>query len=123
MNISRITLPELNQALAATNAAHGYKLIWNRKPDALNAKGTRFACTIRSEVSGIRGARTSASGRNLPAASWHAHGHLYEAILTIAPQAVISAQGRKITAQGGNWVDWNAGSPIYPAPMSSLSIL
>lgn len=122
MIISNITRKQLKQALAKTNAKHGYKLIWNREPEAQNAKGTRFAATIRSKTSKIKGARTSWSGRNIPAASWHAHGHFYEEILAIAPDAVIRVRDRKVDRHGGNWVDWNAGSMMQPAYMSELSI-
>lgn len=131
MQVSHVTSRQLAIALRATNRKHGYRLVWNRSPEALNSAQTRFACTIRSSASRIKGARLSGSHplpgrerRNLSAASWHAHGHFYETLFTIAPDAVIriGRSGTVITKDGGNWQDWNAGSMMYPAMMSELSI-
>lgn len=125
MIAKNVTLEQLNAALAATNTKHGYSLIWNASPTPLNAKRTRWRFTLRSARSGIRGARMSWSGRNTVAASWHAHGHFFEAVLDAAPDAeiVTGLLGHKvINRAGGNWQDANVGSQMCPARISDLSV-
>lgn len=109
----------LYSAIQTVNNRHGYDLIFNRYD--INGKYVHF--TIRSRKSGISGARTSHSGRNLPSASWHAHGFLFEEIFRIEPTAVIWSLGQKITADSGNWIDRNVGSMMCPCYFSELSIL
>lgn len=128
MKITNITPEQLDAALRATNRTHGYHLIWNRGPE-FNAKKTIAHCTIRSIQSKIKGARTSHSGRNLCAASWHAHGHLFDMILDYAPNAVIHTgllgERKVLKVNGivtGNWVDAQVGSQVRPAMISDLSI-
>jgi hypothetical protein len=110
----------LRRALENVNADHGYKLTFNR----LEQVGRRVHFTIKS-ASGIPGARESASGRNLPCASWHAHGYLFDEIFKINPSAIIWAMGKKITIDGGNWMDVRIAGPAYPGMhwMSETSIL
>jgi hypothetical protein len=119
MKAKKVTMHDLWQALQNTNDKHGYKLIFNREPER---KGNFLHFTIRSERSGIPGARTSYSGRNLVSASWHAHGYFFEEILRIAPEAEIRTFNATITADGGNWQDFNCGSMMCPAYASELSI-
>lgn len=126
MTIKHITREALEQALADTNTKHGYQLRWKDGPTPLNAARTRWQVTIRSQLSGIRGASVSASGRNSPSASWHAHGHFFEAVLSLSPSAEIKTglHGAKvINAAGGNWQDSNVGPACAPTLMSNLSIL
>ena len=103
------TISELRRALENTNDAHGYKLTFNR----LEQKGRSVHFTIKSD-SGIPGARTSASGRNLACASWHAHGYLFDELFEINPEAIVWSRGRKITATEGNWEDSRIAGPFYP---------
>ncbi len=104
-------------ALDRVNKEHGYNLEFKR----FEIKGKYVHFTIKSR-SGIAGARTSATGRNLAAASWHAHGYLFEEILKIEPEAVIYSLDRKIDIDGGNWEDMNVGSMMQPCMMSETSI-
>lgn len=106
-------------ALENVNKEHGYKLTFNRD----EVKGDRFFFTIRSEKSGIPGARTSWSGRNMVSASWHAHGYLFDEIFKLEPDAVIWSGSQKITKDFGNWVDRNIGSRVDPCMYSETSIL
>jgi hypothetical protein len=93
------------EAINAVNWKAGYKIELNRD----DYKGKWFNFTIKSK-SGIPGARTSTSGRNLACASWHAHGYLFEEIFNIEPRAVIYSCGKMITKDKGNWIDMNIGS-------------
>lgn len=104
-------------ALKRVNQSKGYQLEFNRADQS----GKWFNFTIKSK-SGIPGSRTSASGRNLACASWHAHGFLFDEIFKIEPEAVIISAGQKITAEFGNWQDKNIGS-YYPCMYSDTSIL
>ena len=53
-------------------------------------------------------------GRRMRNACWHAHGHFFDALLAIAPDARVRAGDLTITATGGNWTDRNIGSQMYP---------
>jgi hypothetical protein len=60
------------------------------------------------------------SRRPTRGACWHAHGHVFDAILAAYPDARIQSAGRVITQNGGNWQDWNAGTPAADVKMSEL---
>lgn len=120
MKVKGITVNELSEALKTVNKAKGYKLIFNRFPDKT---GNFLNFTIKSEKSGISGARISWSGRNMTSASWHAHGFLFDEILKINKEAIIHTGTQKITIDGGNWIDSNIGSNYQPCMYSETSIL
>lgn len=120
MKVKGITIEQLNDCLNKVNKDHGYKLIYNRHPER---QGNFIVFTIRSEKSGIAGARTSHSGRNMPSASWHAHGYLFDNIWDINPQARIDTGGTKMTNRSFNWQDRNIGSMMQPCMFSSTSLL
>jgi hypothetical protein len=115
-NAKRSTVIE---AIEKINNDHGYKIILNKD----EIQGKWFYFTIRSEVSGIPGARNSCSGRKLVSASWHSHGYLFDEIFEIEPDALIYSGGEKITKQYGNWQDRNIGSHYQPCYFSETSIL
>ena len=114
-----VTLEQMNAALEAANATHGYNLIWKSGPKPI---GRRFQFTLRSEKSGIRGASVSASGRRSVAASWHAHGHFFDMLFAQAPDAVIRT-ARATYRKGDARVDFNVGSMMCPQQASALSVL
>lgn len=106
------------QAIANVNTKQGYQIEFNRA----DYTGKWFNFTIKSK-SKIPGSRTSHSGRNLAAASWHAHGYLFDEIFNLQSNAVIYSCGEKITINGGNWQDKNIGSQMNPLMFSQTSIL
>lgn len=113
------TETQLRKALQTVNKQRGYKLRFNR----FDRKGKYVNFTIETD-SKIPGARKSHSGRNLPKASWHAHGFLFEEILKLNKESVIISKGtKKITINGGNWEDSNIGSMFKPCYFSETSIL
>ena len=120
MQVKNISIDQLEQAVSDVNIIYDYKLMFNRYPER---KGNYLHFTIKSEKSGIKGARLSWSGRKLTAASWHAHGYLFDAILDIEPKALIKSLDKTIDINGGNWQDWNCGSIMQPIYMSETSIL
>jgi len=104
----------LRQALDNVNSSKGYSIEFNR----FDRTGKWVNFTLKTK-SGIAGARISPSGRNIPSASWHAHGYFFDEVFNLDPAAVIYSQGRKITAEEGNWIDINFGSQM----LSLTSIL
>jgi hypothetical protein len=111
------TQQTVETAIERVNLEHGYKIELNRA----DQKGKHFHFTIKSK-SGIPGARLSATGRNLAAASWHAHGYVMEEIFKIEPEAVIYSMGNRIEP-GFSWEDRNIGSILNPVNYSQTSIL
>lgn len=57
-------------------------------------------------------------GRRIAAACWHAHGDFFDVLLELDPGARVSALGRTITVDGGNWEDMKRGSMMYPTRAS-----
>lgn len=113
------TIQELEQTLKNTNEKHGYQLSFERLEQSTRNKVT---FTLKSP-SKVKGARISWSGRNLAKASWHAHGHFFEELFLVNPNAVVVSRGSsKITSDSGNWEDIQIGSMMNPVYMSETSI-
>ena len=104
-------------AIDTVNMERGYSLELNRS----DYSGKWFNFTLKTK-SGISGARTAASGRNLASASWHAHGYVFDKIFQMEPDAVIWSAGKKLT-KGFRWEDFPIGSLMNPVYMSQTSIL
>lgn len=111
------TIPQLCEAIKAVNTEHGYQLSFNRIEQSTK---NRVLFTLKTP-SKVKGARTSATGRNLPKASWHAHGHFFDMLFTINPSAFVDTMGKRI-AVGFDWEDRNVGSHYQPVYMSETSI-
>jgi hypothetical protein len=123
--VSNVTRDDIVRALEAINAStYAGNIKFKRGPESLNQKGTRHAFTLTVQDSRGEGSRISASAfspeRRVAAACWHAHGHFYDALLELAPNAIVRTAGSVISADGGNWQDWQAGSMAYPRMMSEL---
>jgi hypothetical protein len=106
------------KAIENVNKERGYNIEFNRN----DYSGKWFNFTLKSK-SGIPGARTSSSGRNLACASWHAHGYVFDEIFKIEPEAKIYSGGDIITKDQVNWIDRNIGSIMSPCMFSDTSIL
>jgi hypothetical protein len=104
-------------AIEKVNLKRNYQISLNRAEQ----KGKWFHFTLKSP-SKVSGARTSWSGRNMPKASWHAHGFVMDAIFDIDPAAKIVSLG-KILEKDFNWEDKQIGSIMQPCWMSETSIL
>ena len=111
MEFRNCTQDDLQAALVKVNEKYGGNVIWNRSPERV---GRRFRATLKVASSKGAGARRSHSGRRLASACWHAHGHFFEALFSIAPEAVVKSAGNMITRQSGNWQDSNIGSMMQP---------
>jgi hypothetical protein len=104
-------------AIGEVNQEQGYKIELNRADQS----GKWFNFTLKSK-SGIPGARTSWSGRNLACASWHAHGYIMDKIFELEPKSIIWSNGQKYES-GFDWQDKNIGSNYQPVYFSETSIL
>ena len=98
-------------AMQATQLRYSHNLAWKRRPEK---DGNRVKFTITVEDTSGPGGRIAPDGRRIKAACWHAHGHLFDAILAAYPDAEITTQFGKITREGGNWGDRNIGSMVAP---------
>ena len=113
MEIKRVNLYHLEQALAEVNKKYDNNVIFNRL-EPLNKSCTRWRVTLRVKNSHGKGARLSVTGRHLVSACWHVHGDFFDALLKIKPDAVIKTVHGTIDRNGGNWEDWNIGSLLNP---------
>lgn len=111
MEVKNATAADIRDALRATNISYAGNLRFNRKPEQYRG-GVRFTLAVRDSRG--EGSRKSHRGRRMACACWHAHGELFDHLLSINPDAIIQSAGRTITAEGGNWHDWEIGSIVDP---------
>lgn len=116
MIFRKVTPEEMERALTAVNAKYDGNIIFNR----FDIENRAVCATLRVRDSKKAGARRSWSGRRLVSACWHVHGYFFEELFKVNPLAIVSSYGKKITIDGGNWIDWNAGSMAQPVLMSKL---
>lgn len=117
MNARNVTIEQMERALKAVNRKYKGNVAFETFTPRKN--GVDF--TLRTYDSKGPGARRSFSGRRMPKACWHAHGDFFEAVLKIAPEAVIISRGgpgARIDRNGGNWQDCNIGSQVQPLMFS-----
>lgn len=111
------TAQDLYKALVMVNREYDDNVCFNRQPEAI---GKRIRFTLRVVSSRGMGARygqcltTKGNRRHLTSACWHVHGHFFERLFEIVPDAEIVANGKSITRSYGNWEDRNIGSIMYP---------
>lgn len=102
---------ELEMALMAINRLYDGNVKFKRGPEP---KGKRLLFTLTVHDSHGKGGRLSHTRRRICAACWHVHGDFFDALFAINPDAEVTAIGRKITAEDGNWQDQNIGSQFQP---------
>ena len=111
-----VTREQMEKALALVNTKYDGNITWNRVPEP-KGKAFNFTLTVHSSKSaGHRLGMQHGNGkqRRIAAACWHVHGHFFEALLSIAPDARIITTKSVITKYGGNWQDCNIGSMMFP---------
>lgn len=102
---TNVTRETVLKAINNVNNERGYQLSLNRD----DYSGNWYNFTLKTP-SKVAGSMVSASGRNMPKASWHAHGYLFDEIIKLEPNAVIITYGTmEISKDGGNWTDYNSG--------------
>jgi len=123
MEARNVTASDLQAALDRINAErYEGNVTFNRYPEQ---HGKALAFTLRvssSKGPGHRRGFTYGKGRRLTSACWHVHGHFFDALLAINPDAVIRATGGRTTIKidrlGGNWMDRDIGSMMSPLMFS-----
>jgi hypothetical protein len=74
-------------------------------------KGVSFRLKVNnSKGIGSAFSRTKHTG----SACWHVHGHFFEELFKINPQAIVYSAKSKVTKDYGNWEDYNIGSQAEP---------
>jgi len=118
MLIKKVTENDLQLALAKINKEKYLdNITWNN----FTRKGNAWQVTLKVKDSKGIGARRGFHGRRkLINACWHVYGDFFDALFSLNASAIVSSAGKTITAKGGNWQDWNAGSVMNRIPMSSL---
>ena len=116
MIIRKSSYDNITKALAITSKKYNNNLIFNR----LEAKGKNFIATLKVRNSKEKGAKRGFSGRRTISACWHAHGDFLDNLINLSPEVDIVSLGKHINIDGGNWVDWNAGSMMTPIYMSEM---
>ena len=129
MIIRNATKGQIVMALNRVGDMYKDNLAFNR----LDQQGNSYRVTLRvNDSKGVGAGRGSyqmhyISGksydwawehrRKLVSACWHVHGDFFEVLFRLCPRAVVISRGNKITAQGGNWKDFDMGSImcLYPA--------
>lgn len=109
--ITTASIRTLENALKVVNTQYGKNIIF-REIKQISKNRVQF--TLRTVKSRAPGSRISYSGRHIPAACWHVHGHFFEAVFAIDTSARIKSGNRWITREAGNWEDRNIGSIMRP---------
>lgn len=115
------SINDLEYALKKVNEEFDDNIIFKREPEYMSRNSIRFTLTVKDSRG--PGSRKSSSPfspeRRVSAACWHVHGLFFDCLFEINGEAlIISRSDHRITAQGGNWEDWNAGSMTFPRYMS-----
>jgi hypothetical protein len=122
MLVRNAKIADLEKALKRLNKKYKNNIVFK----TLEQKGKAISFTLTAVQSKRRGARThinynfngSKKVKYSSHACWHAHGHFFEELFLVAPDAYIAPTrmtcGQGIDADGGNWQDTNIGSEMYP---------
>lgn len=89
---------ELECALKAVNKMYGDNIKFRR------LEYPNF--TLKVLDSRGPGSAISASGRRTGSACWHVHGHFFDELFAINPDAYVISRGVRVDINGGNWDDW-----------------
>ena len=130
MRFSHCTVEDLNRAIAAANAEHGYQL-HAEVASITNKSGTAFNARIVPDTSRVHGARRSApspwqDGRAVKAACWHAHRDVLAALFAAVPDARVQSSFADYRGQADFLLKFPAtrahevGSQIMPSRICDL---
>ena len=118
---------KVNEMVRALDIINLNRYQGNIKFKTLEPKGRRlsFTLTVVSTSEGTGKNKITLPGvsikrgKRIAAACWHVHGDFFDALFKVCPGAEVSALGKVITKDAGNWQDWNTGSLIDPVPASA----
>lgn len=109
---------DMERALSGVNKKYKGNVEFNR----FEPHGKHIAFTLRVKSSKGPGHRVGFyNSRRLVSACWHVHGHFFEELFKVNPEAVVISrwvENGKITRYGGNWQDRNIGSMMRPLMLS-----
>jgi hypothetical protein len=109
------TQDDLHKALVLVNQKYAGNIRFKR----MDQKGNRVHFTLTVHRSRGPGGRLNHTrDRHISAACWHVHGHFFEELFALRPDAIVRAATHKITKDIGNWIDRNIGSHMYPCMYS-----
>ena len=119
MNIQKVTSEDLQKALFEVNKKYEDNIKFNNfKQKASMTFLVTLKCKDSKKAGHRRGAisnpEDNCKGRLLINACWHVHGHFFEQLFKVNPNARVRTGKDLITIEGGNWQDRNIGSLIYP---------
>lgn len=110
MEARNITPEQMQQGLVILNKKYEGNIVFKR----FDVKRNSIKFTLTVKDSHGKGGRLGFSGRRVAAACWHVHCDMFDALLSLAPEARIVSNMATITRQSGNWQDRNIGSIIEP---------
>lgn len=103
----KTTEEQLIKALGEVNKLYDNNVIFDR------LEFPNF--TLRVKDSKGKGARRGFHNRKrLINACWHVHSDFFDCLFKINTDSYIWSGGKKITIEGGNWIDRNIGSIMKP---------
>jgi hypothetical protein len=117
MKATKCKAKDLRAALEIINKRYDNNIKFNPNSDLPK----RFTLRVKGPGKGSGYARSYVMGldwgkkRRTGSACWHVHGHFFEALFSIVPNAVIYSRGGKITSDAGNWEDYSVGTDYHPA--------
>lgn len=119
MIAKNVNIQDLEAALEEINASYyNGNIEFKNIEDISSSKTDKVRFTLKVKSSKAAGAsRNPISSRRSAAACWHAHGHFFDVLIKLVPDAeIVSAlQGKRIiNKDGGNWQDAQLGSYFYP---------
>lgn len=130
MIVKNVSVIDMGAALHKINKKYDNNIKWNRfdcdesKSKLIELK--RITFTLRCIDSKAPGARRGYYRRKdgermrLTAACWHVHGDFFDALIRANPSAIINTMYGTIDKSGGNWIDKQVGSAVYPVMLSQL---
>jgi hypothetical protein len=105
------TIPQMDAAMARLNKQFHNNVEFRR----LDVQGNKIIFTLKVKNSKGDGGAKSFRGRRTGAACWHCTGYLFVELFKINPNAkVYSSRTGWITADRGNFQDFNVGSIMEP---------
>ena len=117
MYAKNCTIEDLWEALNRNNVNYNDQVIWNCEPTHTK-HGIKF--TLKVKHNKAVGHGISHSGRQMSTACWHVHGHFFDRLFDVNPDAVVYSRGKRITKNEGNWEDFNVGNQMYPKFASEM---
>lgn len=105
------TKQQLESALDYVNELYDGNVMF-RYVEQLSKNRVKF--TLRTKDSRGPGSRIGYTGRRMPCACWHVHGHFFEFLFKNYTGVKIWSQGRIMESNADNWMDRNIGSMIRP---------